>query len=58
MINFNAINNFIIKAFIKKEEYFTQKKLNAYNLIIVNENLLFARNEKVNKETKLLSIAI
>ena len=58
MINFNAINNFIIKAFIKKEEYFTQKKLNAYNLIIVNENLLFARNEKVNKETKLLLIAI
>jgi len=58
MIDFNAINNFITRALIKREKYFIRKKLNAYNLIIVNKNLLFARNKKVNKETKLLSIAI
>ncbi len=58
MIDFNATNNFIIKALVKRKKYFIQKKSNAYNLIIVNKNSLFAKNEKVNKETKLLSIAI
>ncbi len=58
MINFNTIDNFIIRALMKRKEYFTQKKLNAYNLVIVNKNLLFARNERVNKETKLLLITI
>ena len=58
MIDFNAINNFIIKAFVERKKYFTQKKFDAYNLIIVDKNSLFARNEKVNKETKLLLITI
>ncbi len=58
MIDFNAISNFITRAFVKRKEYFIRKKLNAYNLVIVDKNLLLARNEKVNKETKLLSIAI
>ncbi len=58
MIDFNAINNFITKALVEREEYSTQKKSNAYNLVIVDKNSLFAKNEKVNKETKLLSIAI
>ncbi len=58
MIDFHAINNFIIKALVKREEYFIRKKSNAYNLIIVDKNLLFAKNERVNKETKSLSIAI
>ncbi len=58
MIDFNAIDNFITKALIEREEYFTQKKSNAYNLIIVDRNSLLARNEKVNKETKSLLIAI
>jgi len=58
MINFNATSNFIIKALVKRKKYFIRKKSNAYNLVIVNENSLFARNEKVNRETKLLSIAI
>ena len=58
MIDFNTINNFMIKAFVKREEYFTRKKLDAYNLIIIYKNLLFDKNEKVNKETKLLSITI
>ncbi len=58
MINFNTINNFIIKAFVKRKKYYIRKKFNAYNLVIVDENLLFVENKKVNKETKLLSIAI
>jgi len=58
MINFDAIDNFMIKALVKREEYFTQKKSNAYNLVIVDENLLSNENERVNRETKLLSIAI
>jgi len=58
MIDFNATNNFMIKALIKRKKYFIRKKSNAYNLVIVDKNSLFARNEKVNKETKLLSIAI
>ncbi len=58
MINSNAINNFTTRALVKRKEYFIRKKLNAYNLVIVDKNSLLAKNEKVNKETKLLSIAI
>jgi len=58
MIDFDAIDNFMIRALVKREEYSTQKKSNAYNLIIVDENSLLNENEKMNKETKLLSIAI
>jgi len=58
MIDSSAISSFMTRALIKSEEYSTQKKSNAYNLIIVDENSLFNKNEKVNKETKLLSIAI
>ncbi len=48
----------MIKALIKRKKYSIQKKFNAYNLVIVNKNSLFARNERMNKETKLLSITI
>jgi hypothetical protein len=58
MVDSDAIDNFMIRAFVKKKNYFTQKKSDAYNLMIVDENSLFDENEKVNKETKLLSIAI
>jgi hypothetical protein len=58
MINFDAIDNFMTKALVEKKEYSTRKKSNAYNLIIVDENSLLDENEKVNKETRLLSIAI
>ena len=58
MIDFDTIDNFMTRALVKREEYFIRKKSNAYNLIIVDKNLLFAKNERVNKETKSLSIAI
>ncbi len=58
MINSSATSNFMIKALVKREKYFTRKKSNVYNLIIVDKNSLLARNERVNKKTKLLSIAI
>jgi len=58
MIDFDITSNFMIKALIKRKEYFTRKKSNVYNLMIVDENPLLARNKRVNKETKSLSIAI
>jgi hypothetical protein len=48
----------MIRALIKREEYSTRKKSDAYNLMIVDENSLFNENERVNRETKLLLIAI
>jgi hypothetical protein len=58
MINSSATNNFMTRALVKRKEYFTRKKLDAYNLVIVDRNSLSNENERVNKETKLLSIAI
>ncbi len=58
MIDFDATSNFMTRALVERKEYFIRKKLDAYNLIIVDKNSLLARNEKVNKETKLLSIVI
>jgi hypothetical protein len=58
MINSDAIDNFMIRALVKRKEYLTRKKSNVYNLIIVDKNPLFDENEKVNRKTKSLSIAI
>jgi len=58
MINSNAIDNFMTKALVERKEYSTRKKSNAYNLVIVDGNSLIARNERVNRKTKSLSIAI
>jgi len=58
MVDFGATNNFMTKALVKKKGYSTQKKLDAYNLVIVDGNPLLDENERVDKETKSLSIAI
>jgi len=58
MIDSDATGNFMARALVKKEDYSTQKKSDAYNLMIVDENPLLDENERVNKETKPLSIAI
>jgi len=58
MVDSGATGNFMVRAFVKKEGYPTQKKPDAYNLIIVDGNPLLDGNEKVDKETKSLSIAI
>ncbi len=58
MIDSDATDNFMTRALVKKKDYFIQKKSDAYNLMIVDENPLLNRNERVNKETKPLSIAI
>jgi len=58
MIDSNAIDNFMTRALIEREEYSTRKKSDAYNLMIVDENSLFNENERVNKETKSLLVAI
>jgi len=58
MVDSGATDNFMIRALVKKEGYPTQKKPDAYNLVIVDGNPLLDENERVNKETKPLSIAI
>jgi predicted aspartyl protease len=58
MIDSGAIGNFMARALVEKEGYSIQKKPDAYNLVIVDENSLLDENEKVDKETKPLPIAI
>jgi len=58
MVDSDATDNFMIRALVKKKDYSTQKKPDVYNLVIVDGNSLFDKNERVNKETKPLSIAI
>jgi len=58
MVDSGATGNFMARALVEREGYSTQKKPDAYNLMVVDGNPLLARNEKVNKETKSLSIAI
>jgi hypothetical protein len=58
MVDFDAIDNFMARALVEREEYSIRKKSNAYNLVIVDGNPLIARNEKVDRKTKSLSIAI
>jgi hypothetical protein len=58
MIDSDATDNFMIRALVKKKDYSTQKKPNTYNLVIVDKNSLPDGNERVNKDTKSLSIAI
>jgi hypothetical protein len=58
MVDSDATGNFMTRALVEKEDYSTQKKSDVYNLIIVDRNSLFNGNERVNKETKPLSITI
>jgi len=58
MVDSDATGNFMARALVKKEGYPTQKKPDAYNLVIVDENSLPDGNERVNRETKPLPIAI
>jgi hypothetical protein len=58
MIDSSATGNFMARALVEKEGYSTQKKPNAYNLVIVDGNPLPDGNERVNKETKPLLVAI
>ncbi len=58
MIDFDTTSNFITRALVKRKEYSTRRKSNAYNLMIVDKNSLLVENERVDKETKLLSITI
>jgi len=58
MVDSGATGNFMVKALVEKEGYSTQKKPNAYNLVVVDGNSLLDGNERVDRETKPLSIAI
>jgi len=58
IVDSGATGNFISRSLAEREGYSTQKKSDAYNLIVVDGNLLSDGNERVDKETKPLSIAI
>jgi hypothetical protein len=58
MIDSGAIGNFMARALVEKEGYSTQKKPDAYNLVVVDGNSLLDENKRVNRETKPLSVAI
>ena len=50
MINFDAIRNFVSSFLVNKKDLFTQKKKNAYNLMIINENSLKSNDEMIIEE--------
>jgi len=58
MVDSGAIDNFMARALVEREGYSTRKKPNAYNLMIVDGNPLIVENEKVDRETKSLLVAI
>ncbi len=58
MVDSGATGNFMARALVEREGYPTQKKLDAYNLVVVDENPLLDGNGRVDKETKPLPIAI
>ena len=45
MINFDATRNFVLSSLVNKKNLFIQKKKNAYNLMIINENSLKSNDE-------------
>ena len=57
MIDSSATENFMSESLIERKRLSTRQKKNAYDLIIINENSLSSENERVNTETRSLSIA-
>jgi predicted aspartyl protease len=58
MVDSGATGNFMTRALVEKKGYSTQKKPDVYNLVIVDGNPLPDENERVDKETKPLSVTI
>ena len=56
MINFDAIKNFVSSFLVNKKNLLTQKKKNAYNLMIINENSLKSNDEMIIEEIMSLTI--
>ena len=57
IIDSNATKNFMSQDLIERKRLSTRKKDDSYDLIIIDENSLSNENERVNTETKSLSIA-
>ena len=47
MINFDATRNFVSSFFVNKKDLLTQKKKNAYKLMIINEDSLKGNDEMI-----------
>ena len=56
MINFDATKNFVSLSFVNRKNLFIQKKKNAYNLMIINENSLKDNDEMIIKEIMSLTM--
>ena len=56
MIDFDAIRNFVSSFLVNKKDLFIQKKKNAYNLMIINENSLKSNDEMITK--KIISLTM
>ena len=58
MIDSSATENFMSQGLIERKRLSTRKKDDSYDLIVIDENSLSSENERMNTETKSLSIAI
>ena len=58
MIDSSATKNFMSQNFIERMNFSTRKKNDAYDLMIIDENSLFNKNERVNTKTISLSLII
>ena len=56
IINFDATRNFVSSFFVNKKNLLTQKKKNAYNLMIINENSLKDNDEIIIEKIIFLTI--
>ena len=58
MIDSNTTKNFIFQKLINKKNSLLNEKKNVYDLIMIDENLLFNENVKMNIKIILLLIVI
>ena len=56
MINFDATRNFVLSSLVNRKGLFIQKKKNAYNLMIINEDPLKSNDEMIIEEIISLTI--
>ena len=55
-INFDAIKNFVSSFLVNEKSLFIQKKKNAYNLMIINEDSLKNNDEMIIEKIILLTM--
>lgn len=56
IVNLSVIKNFILTFLANEREFFIWIKKDAYDLKVINRNLLLIKNKKMNQITKLLLV--